>query len=70
MEHVVEEGVVVELSLDEERRNVLMILPQLPLVEWEGKAVTGVALPVEKARELAMQLIRWSVIAEGAQDAD
>lgn len=56
--------VEVQLRLDKERRTVLMTLPEMPLVEWDGVPTTGVALSMEAARELAYQLIRWSVLLE------
>jgi hypothetical protein len=59
-----ENEVPIELKLSDDRSRVLIVLPSLPLVEWDGVPVTGVSLTVGAAHALAVQLIRWAIIAE------
>jgi hypothetical protein len=59
---------VVQLCLNQDRTMVVLTLPDMPLAEWDGVPVTGLSLTIEAARELAVQLIRWSILCEEASD--
>ncbi len=65
---------LVELSLDEERTMICMVLPEMPIiqVERDGESVTltGIGLTMDSARQLALELIRWSCLLEAAQKVE